>query len=80
MSAVSVTPAEAAALLEHTLGSEKSSEVVASAMQSLGISDGRLVREKAVAVLEVIAKGQGIAGVVGRFAKARLILKFDVPT
>jgi len=78
-SPVSVTPADIAALLEHTLGSEKSVEVVASAMQSLGIPDGRLVREQAVGVLEVIAKAQGIVGVVGRFAKARLILRFDVP-
>ena len=79
-SPMSVTPKEIAALLEHTLGSEKSVEVVASAMQSLGVPDGRLMREQAVAVLEVIAKVQGIVGVVGRFAKARLILKFDAQT
>jgi hypothetical protein len=66
---------ELVALLAHSLGTEKSREVVHSALSGLRVSAGRLDAEQAHAVLEVTAKVEGIVGVTSRFAKARLILQ-----
>ncbi|HEY4102767.1 MAG TPA: hypothetical protein VGM44_02715 [Polyangiaceae bacterium] len=64
-----------AALLAHSIGTEKSREVVQLALAQLGISTRNLSAEQAHAVLECCAKMDGIVGVTARFAKARLILR-----
>ncbi|HTA89365.1 MAG TPA: hypothetical protein VK745_07315 [Polyangiaceae bacterium] len=66
---------ELVALLAQSLGTEKSREVVHSALSDLRITPGRLTAGQANAVLEITAKIEGIVGVTSRFAKARLILQ-----
>jgi hypothetical protein len=70
-----IESAELVAVLAHSIGTEKSREVILSAMSKLRISEGRLNAEQAHAVLELTAKAEGIVGVTSRFAKARLILQ-----
>ena len=67
---------ELAALLAHSLGTEKSREVVSVALSRLGIPAGNLDANQARAVLDLTAKAEGIVGVTARFAMARLILRF----
>jgi hypothetical protein len=76
-SEVRIQSAELVALLAQTLGTEKSREVLGSALKALGIAGETLNQEHALAVLETLAKAQGIVGVVARFAKARVILRFE---
>lgn len=71
---------ELIALLAHSLGTEKSREVVLFALSDLHISAGRLTAQHAIAVLEATAKVEGIVGVTSRFAKARLILQLKRPS
>jgi hypothetical protein len=80
-------PAEAAAttievgeivrLLAHTVGSEKSDQLVRAALQSLGITNSILEPKQALALLDTLAQAPGIAGIASRFAKARLILRLE---
>jgi hypothetical protein len=76
----SIESEELIALLAHSLGTEKSREVVLSALSALHVSAGRLTAQQANAVLEVTAKVEGIVGVTSRFAKARLILQLKRPS
>ena len=65
-------------LLAATLGTDKGRETLAAALVQLGFSDRNgLDRTQALAVLDHIAREPGIVGVVARFSKARVILRFD---
>jgi hypothetical protein len=70
-----IEPDELAALLAHSIGTEKSKEVVRTALSALGLAGGGLNADQAHAILEAIAKTDGIVGVTARFAKARLLLR-----
>jgi hypothetical protein len=71
-------PSELVKLLAATLGIDKGRETLATALAQLGFSDrGGLDRAQALAVLDHIAREPGIVGVVARFSKARVILRFD---
>jgi hypothetical protein len=69
--------AEVLDLLSHTLGSEKSREVIRSAMVELGMPEVALDISQVKALLEVTAKAEGLVGIASRFAKARLILRLE---
>lgn len=73
------TPARAAhvdvaALLAPSLGEDKARDAVESAALRLGVDARKLHRDDALAVLDDLAKEQGIVGVVARFAKERFVL------
>ena len=57
--------------LFSALGKEKSSEVVFTAARALGISSDACTGEEARAIYDVLAKADGLVGVVARFAVAR---------
>jgi hypothetical protein len=59
---------ELVARLAATIGLEKSREVVASAVQTLGSFD-------ADAVLKIVGKHAGIVGVAARFARTRMAMR-----
>ena len=65
------------ALLAPTVGTEKSTELVQSAMRSLAIVPSELDRDAALRVFDQLARQPGIIGVAARFAKARFILHRD---
>jgi hypothetical protein len=61
-------------LLAPAIGVEKAKEAIDSATTRLGLDANALAPEDAVAVLDLLAKSEGIVGVVARFAKARFLL------
>jgi hypothetical protein len=65
-----------AGLLAHSLGLEKSLEVVAASARKLLIDDAAFNRAEALQVLEDLSASPGIVGVTAKFAKARCILRF----
>jgi len=64
-------------LLAATLGTEKARETLAAALAHFQLADGPLDQTQTLALLDHIAKEPGIVGTVARFAKARVILRFD---
>jgi hypothetical protein len=64
-------------LLAATLGTEKAGDAVAAALAHFEVAEGPMDRTQALALLDHIAREPGIVGVVARFAKARVILRFD---
>jgi hypothetical protein len=63
-------------LLTPSLGAEKAREAIADAAARCGVDLGTgLSRSGALAVLDEMARVNGIVGVVARFAKARLLLQ-----
>ena len=64
-------------LLAHSIGTEKSREVVSAALSELGLHAGTLDVHQAQQVLDLTAQSGGIVGVSSRFAKARLIFRFN---
>jgi hypothetical protein len=62
-------------LLAPSIGVEKAREAIDGAAMRLGLDARTLTREHALAVLDVLAKTDGIIGVVARFAKARFLLR-----
>lgn len=71
-----VTAEEIAALLTSAMGAQQSQEVVRTAILDLGLPDGRLDKQQAMAVLDFLAQSPGVVGLCARFGKARLILRF----
>ncbi len=61
-------------LLAATLGREKSVQLVSEVMGSLGLSGVELPKEQAIAVLNAIAKRDGLVGITARFAMAKVML------
>jgi len=62
-------------MLSATVGDVKGEEAVKAILARLGITDRELSHDKALEVLEHLAKEPGTLGVTARFAKARLLLK-----
>jgi hypothetical protein len=67
---------ELVALLAHSLGMEKSDELVATAARRLHLDASAFNRDEALRVLEDLMKLPGIVGITARFAKARCVLRF----
>ena len=61
-------------MLSETLGQEKAEEAVTGTARKLEIFGLDYDRAQALAILEHLANGPDIVGVVARFAKARVIL------
>ncbi|HEY8074899.1 MAG TPA: hypothetical protein VIF62_12335 [Labilithrix sp.] len=61
-------------LLAPAIGVEKAREAIESGAARLGLDAKSLSQDQALAVLELLAKAEGIVGVVARFAKARFLL------
>ncbi len=61
-------------MLSETLGQEKAEEAVTGMARKLEIFGLEYDRAQALAILEHLANGPDIVGVVARFAKARVIL------
>lgn len=61
-------------LLAPAIGVEKAREAIESGAARLGLDGRTLSQESALAVLDLLAKTEGIVGVVARFAKARFLL------
>ena len=59
-------------LLAPTLGTEKSSEVVAAVVLRLALPAADLSPEQALAVLDELARTAGMVGIAARFARSRL--------
>lgn len=66
---------DVAARLAPSLGEEKARDAVETAAKRLGLDPRRLGRDDALAVLDELAKEEGIVGVVARFAKERFVLE-----
>jgi hypothetical protein len=66
---------ELVALLTPALGAEKSESVVGEATAARGLQGDTLTPDDAVAVIDHLAKEDGLISVVARFAKARLLLR-----
>lgn len=62
-------------LLAPALGTEKARDATNAAAVRLGLDARSLTRDDAVAVLDELARAEGIVGVVARFAKARFLLE-----
>jgi hypothetical protein len=60
-----------AVLLASALGQDKSDEVIAAAARSLGLPRVAFSGEEVRAIFEVLAKAEGLIGVIARFATSR---------
>jgi hypothetical protein len=67
---------ELVALLAPTLGVEKGAEVISTAATRLGFFGEDFDRAQALAVMDALAVGEDLVGIVAQFAKARIILLF----
>ena len=68
---------ELVAQLSHSLGEEKADELVRSAVARLGVSPtADFDRDDTMRILEALAVEPGLVGVVARFAKVRVALRF----
>lgn len=72
-----ISIADLAKQLASTLGVEKATEEVTSAVRNLGLDGRALDRDATLRVLETLTKQPGLVGTVARFAKVRVILHFD---
>jgi hypothetical protein len=63
--------------LASSLGIEKATEEVNTAVRNLNLDESALDREGTLRVLELLAERPGLVGTVARFAKVRVILHFD---
>lgn len=72
-----VVKTELVTLLANTVGTEKSRQLVGATMAELGLTGATLARDEALVLLDTLAEAQGVVGIAARFAKARLILKFE---
>jgi len=61
-------------LLAPAIGVEKAREAIEGSAARLGLDAKSLTRDQALTVLDLLAKAEGIVGVVARFAKARFLL------
>ncbi len=61
-------------LLAPAIGVEKAREAIESGAARLGLDAKSLTHDQALSVLDLLAKAEGIVGVVARFAKARFLL------
>ena len=69
-----------ASALSHTLGWERSVEVVADAARRLGLVDGSIGAEERQAILEDLALEPGLVGVTARYTLSRgAISRGDAP-
>jgi hypothetical protein len=73
--ASSLAKGDLVALLSPSMGDEKASEVVSQGLRRAGVSGDTFPRERALLVLEELAKTPGLVGVTARFAKAKLLLR-----
>jgi hypothetical protein len=69
--------AELVALLAPTVGQEKSEETIATAARLKRITDEAVTRDQALAIFELLTETAGIVGVTARFAKVRMMLRFQ---
>jgi hypothetical protein len=68
---------ELVTLLAPTVGQEKSEETIATAARLKRITDESVTREQALAIFELLTETPGIIGVSARFAKVRMMLRFQ---
>ena len=71
-----LTRADLARHLSESLGEEKAAEVIAEAARALGYAVDEYDKQQTLQILERLAKQPGLVGIVARFAKVRIILKF----
>ncbi len=71
-----VTRTELTAAFERSVSTEKAREIIDKACRAHGVVEETMSVEMATSVLEDLAITPGIIGVVARFAKARLALRF----
>ncbi len=62
-------------LLAPTLGQEKSEEAVLEVLRMLGIPPDTFSFAQALAVLDALARSEGLVGVAARFAKAHVLMR-----
>jgi hypothetical protein len=67
--------AEVVDLFAPALGVDKSTSLVSTAASELGLVINQLDTHSALAIIDRLAKHDGLVGVVAKFAKAQLILK-----
>jgi hypothetical protein len=67
---------ELVALLAPTLGVERGAEVIGMAAARLGYAGDDFDRTQALALMDALAGGEDLVGIVAQFAKARLYLLF----
>lgn len=67
---------ELAGLLSQNIGIEKASDLVSSAANELSFGDKLTVHE-GLAILERIAEQPGLVGIAARFAKSRVLLRWQ---
>ncbi len=65
--------------LAASLGREKAEEAVVTAAERLGLQGDAYDRDQTLRILDLLAVESGLVGVVARFAKARVLLKFAGP-
>jgi len=61
-------------LIAPAIGVEKAREAIEGGAARLGLDAKSLTPDQALSVLDLLAKAEGIVGVVARFAKARFLL------
>jgi hypothetical protein len=66
-------------LFAPALGVDKSTSLVSTAAAELGLVINQLDTHSALAIIDRLAKHDGLVGVVAKFAKAQLILKVTEP-
>lgn len=71
-----VTRAELTTAFERTVSTERAREMIDKACRARGVVEETMSLEAATRILEDLAGNPGIVGVVARFAKARLALRF----
>jgi hypothetical protein len=69
---------ELVALLAHSLGRERSEELITAAARKLRIDAAAFNRDEALRILAELAATPGVVGVTAKFAKARCVLRFPV--
>ena len=68
-----IRPEQLSALLSSALGDDVAVRVIREAARAVGVA-GEMNQEQALDVLDFVAAKPGIAGVVARFAKTRVLL------
>jgi hypothetical protein len=66
-----------AELLAHTLGLEKAEEALITSARRLSLPHDKLDRDQASRVFEDLSQKDGLVGIAARFAKARMLLKYN---
>ena len=67
-----ITLAELLAAFAPTLGREKSQELLAQALEQLGLHSEQLTRTETLMVLDLLNQQGGMTGVTARFVRLRL--------